>query len=222
MGTSMSGNNESSTGAHDEFDELIAAFSACTDPDKQSAIRESIWKRFGTTGATFISDMANFSSTSRTQGICHFLKLIHRARMTVAPIVASHSGTLLKCDADNCYAYFDRPDDAIRASMEINAALFEANQQLDLEDHIYLSVGIDYGDLLLVGNDDFYGDPVNTASKLGEDLATKAETLVTDRALARSSFEAHDNAERMVARVSDIKINYVRFTMAEANFDDGR
>ena len=216
----MGSNGGRSTTAHDEFDELIAAYSAASDTGKQAAIRESIWNRFGKTGATFISDMANFSSTSRNLGICHFLKLIHRARMTVAPIVASNGGILLKCDADNCYAFFDYPDDAIRASMEINSALFEANQQLELHDHIFLAVGIDYGDLLLVGQEDFYGDPVNTASKLGEDLATKAETLVTDRALERSSFRAHDNAERMVARVSDIEINYVRFTMAEAVGND--
>lgn len=211
----MGTNGGSHRSAHDEFDELIAAYSAASSTAKQAAIRESIWNRFGKTGATFISDMANFSSTSRNLGICHFLKLIHRARLTVAPIVADHGGILLKCDADNCYAFFDHPDDAIRASMEINSTLFDANQQLDLHDHIYLAVGIDYGDLLLVGDEDFYGDPVNTASKLGEDLATKAETLVTDRALERSSFRAHENAERMVARVSDIEINYVRFTMAE-------
>ena len=211
----MNSNAESSSSAHKEFDDLIEAYSACTSPEKQEAIRETIWNRFGKTGATFISDMANFSVTSRTLGICHFLKLIHRARNTVRPIVAANSGMLLKCDADNCYAFFEYPDDAIRASMEINAALFEANQQLDMQDHIFLAVGIDYGSLLLVGSDDFYGDPVNTASKLGEDLATKAETLVTDRALAKSSFDAHENAERMVARVSNIEINYVRFTMAE-------
>ena len=199
---------------------MIAAYSASTDPAKQVAIRDSIWTRFGQTGTTFISDMANFSSISRSLGICHFLKLIYRARNTVGPIIASNSGMLLKCDADNCYAYFEHTDDAIRASMEINSALFEANQQLALEDHIYLAVGIDYGDLLLVGSEDFYGDPVNTASKLGEDLATRAETLVTDRALAKSTFHAHDNAERMVARVSDIEINYVRFTMAEPDSHD--
>jgi len=212
----MTGSNKGSSSVHDEFEELIAAYSATDDSDKQAAIRKAIWDRFGKTGATFISDMANFSSTSRQLGICHFLKLIHRARQTVRPIVTANRGMMLKCDADNCYAFFERTDDAIRASMEINSALFEANQQLALEDHIYLAVGIDYGDVLLVGSDDFFGDPVNTASKLGEDLATKAETLVTERALARSSYKAHDNAERMVARVSDIEINYVRFTMAES------
>lgn len=202
-----------SAGVHEEFDQLISAYAGAADTDEKHSIRNSIWERFGTSGATFISDMANFSVTSRRLGICHFLKLIHRARETVAPLVAANNGTLLKCDADNCYAFFHKTDDAIQASFDINAELFRANQGLPLEDHIYLSVGIDHGDLLLVGSEDFYGDPVNTASKLGEDLAIKGETLVTDRAIAESSYIASENVERMMARISDIEISYLRLPM---------
>lgn len=203
------------SGVHDEFDQLIASFSASGEATEQEDIRLSIWDRFGTTGATFISDMANFSRTSRIQGVCHFLKLIHRTREIVAPIIASNNGLLLKCDADNCYAYFEDPSDALRASFEVNAALFNMNQNHDLEEHVYLSVGIDYGRLLLVGDEDYYGDPVNTASKLGEDLAGKSETLITQRALAETDYSVHPNAEHMVARISDIEISYVKLTMTE-------
>ena len=76
-------------------------------------------------------------------------------------------------------------------------------------------MGIDYGRVLLIDDMDFYGDPVNTASKLGEDLAVRAETLVTKRALEHSSFEIPELAERMVARISDIEIKYVRVPMTE-------
>lgn len=199
--------------ARAEFRQLIADYAAAADPDRRAGVRNAIWKRFGVEGTTFISDMASFSATSRKLGICHFLKLIHRARETIAPLIASNDGTLLKCDADNCYAYFARPDDAIQASVDINAALFAENQALPLEDHVHLSVGIDHGDLLLVGSEDFYGDPVNTASKLGEDLAVRGETLVTDRAIAASSYVAGEKTERMVARISDIEIAYLRLPM---------
>jgi class 3 adenylate cyclase len=195
------------------FDELIAQYAECNQPDEQTRIRNRIWARFGTCGAAFISDMANFSSTSRKLGVCHFLKLIYRARLTIAPVIADNNGVLLKCEADNCYAYFATTDDAIQASLDVNAALFHANQSLDLSEHVYLSVGIDYGDLLLVGSEDFFGDPVNTASKLGEDLAVKGETLVTERAIAKSSYVAAENVERMIARISDIEISYLRLPM---------
>ena len=203
-----------SRGTHEEFDRLIARYAGCKEAAEQQEIKDRIWDRFGTTGATFISDMANFSSTSRAQGICHFLKLIYRAREVIAPIVADHHGMLLKCDADNTYAYFDTPSDALKASFSINEQLFRDNQDCDLSEQIALSVGIDYGRMLLIGSEDFFGDPVNTASKLGEDLAGKSETLITERALAETDFQVHENPERMTARISDIEIDYVKLRMA--------
>ena len=204
---------------HEEFDELIRQFAEEPDADKAESIRRSIWEKFGTEGTVFISDMASFSSTSRKIGVCHFLKMIHRARQIIAPIVESNNGILLKCDADNCYAYFERPDDAIKASFEVNAALFRANDSFGIGEQIYLSVGIDYGRILLIGDIDFFGDPVNTASKLGEDLAIREEVLVTRRAIEHSGFEIPELAERMTARISEIEIQYVRLPMTEISKD---
>jgi class 3 adenylate cyclase len=204
---------------HREFDGLIAAFANLREDDEMEVARAAIWEKFGVEGAVFISDMASFSSTSRKIGVCHFLKMIHRARQMIAPLIADNNGLLLKCDADNCYAFFERPDDAIRASFDVNAELFAHNEEFSLAEQIYLSVGIDYGRVLLVGDIDFFGDPVNTASKLGEDLAVKAETLVTKRAIDHSAFEIPDTAERMVARISEIEIKYVRLPMTEIDWE---
>ena len=203
----------------DRFDRLIADFSDIADADEQEAARGKIWKEFGVEGAVFISDMASFSSTSRKVGVCHFLKLIHRARQIIAPLIAHNNGTLIKCDADNCYAFFEKTDDAIQAGFDINAALFKSNADYRMEEQIYLSVGIDYGRVLLIDDIDFFGDPVNTASKLGEDLAVKSETLVTKRAIEHSNFDIPERAERMTARISEIKIKYVRIPMTEPSRD---
>ncbi len=205
---------------HAEFDDLIAKFADEPDSDRAEGIRRRIWEKFGTEGTVFISDMASFSSTSRKVGVCHFLKMIHRARSIIAPIIESNRGTLLKCDADNCYAFFPNPDDAIKASFEINAALFAANDAFGIGEQIYLSVGIDYGRVLLIGDLDFFGDPVNTASKLGEDLAVREEVLVTQRAIEQSNFKVPELAERMVARISEIEIQYVRLPMTEISRND--
>jgi len=202
---------------HAGFDSLIAAFADERDEDKAELIRQRIWDDFGTEGAVFISDMASFSSTSRKIGVCHFLKLIYRTRLVVEPIIESNNGVLLKFDADNCYAYFKSTDDAIKASFEINSAIFNMNDDFGLAEQIYLSVGIDFGRLLLVDDVDFFGDPVNTSSKLGEDLATRAEVLITERAIEHSDFEVPELAERMVARISAIEIQYVRLPMTEVS-----
>ena len=71
-----------------------------------------------------------------------------------------------------------------------------------------------------MGDIDFFGDPVNTASKLGEDLAIREETLVTRRAIEHSNFIIPERAERMVARISEIEIQYVRLPMTETSTDD--
>ena len=205
---------------HGEFDALITAFSELRDAGEMELARQHIWERFGAEGAVFISDMASFSSTSRKIGVCHFLKLIHRARQIIAPLIARNNGLLLKCDADNCYAFFESTDDAIRASFDINEALFRHNDEFGLAEQIYLSVGIDHGRVLLIGDKEFFGDPVNTASKLGEDLAVKAETLVTRRALTQSALKIPETAERMVARISGIEIKYVRLPMTEIERDE--
>jgi class 3 adenylate cyclase len=200
---------------HEEFDGLIAAFSELRGTAEVEHARQHIWERFGAEGAVFISDMASFSSTSRKIGVCHYLKLIHRARQIIAPLIAKNNGLLLKCDADNCYAFFQQTDDAIRASFDINEELFRHNDEFSKTEQIYVSVGIDHGPVLLVGDVDFFGDPVNTASKLSEDLAIKAETLVTKRALEHATFRAPDTAENRVACISDIKVNYVRLPIME-------
>lgn len=205
---------------HAEFDQLVAKFAEESDPNKAESIREGIWAKFGTEGAVFISDMASFSSTSRKIGVLHFLKMIHRARQIIAPIIEANHGVLLKCDADNCYAFFSNTDDAIQASFDVNRALFKANDAFGIGEQIYLSVGIDYGRVLLAGDIDFFGDPVNTASKLGEDLAVREEVLVTRRAIEHSSFKIPERAERMTARISEIEIQYVRLPMTEIAKDE--
>jgi class 3 adenylate cyclase len=204
---------------HDEFDSLIADYSDEPDPEKAEETRQRIWDKFGTEGAVFISDMASFSSTSRKIGVCHFLKMIHRTRHIVAPVIEANRGLLLKCDADNCYAFFKSTDDAIRASFDINAALYDANDSFGLGEQINLAIGIDFGRVLLIGDDEFFGDPVNTASKLGEDLARRNEVLVTHRAIENSNFETPELAERMVARISEIEIQYIRLPMTEYSPD---
>ena len=205
---------------HEEFDELIATFAEEHDPNKAESIREGIWEKFGTEGAVFISDMASFSSTSRKVGVCHFLMMIHRARQIIAPIIEANNGMLLKCEADNCYAFFKTTDDAIKASFDVNRALSKANDAFGIGEQIYLSVGIDYGRVLLAGDIDYFGDPVNTASKLGEDLAVREEVLVTRRAIEHSNFEIPELAERMASRISEIEIQYVRLPMTEIVKDD--
>lgn len=197
-------------GGAEEFFETVAAFSLCTDPSERERLDAGIWERYGTSGFVLISDMSGFSSTTRSYGICYFLGMIHRARQLLAPIIEANNGLLLKCEADNCYTFFEGADDVLQACIDLNSQLAIVNGETTSEKKIHLSIGVDYGKLLLVGQHDYFGDPVNTASKLGEDLAGQGETLVTNRALERAT-KTHDvSSEQLVTRISGIDIKYMR------------
>ena len=79
---------------------------------------------------------------------------------------------------------------------------------------MYISIGIDYGRLLLIGEVEFFGDPVNTASKLGEDLAARSEILLTQRAMDQVTMELNKAPDKRQERISGIDIDYVAFDMA--------
>ncbi len=196
-----------------EFFDEVAAYSLCRDPAEREKMDDRLWNRYGVTGFVLISDMSGFSSTTRTLGICYFLGMIHRARCMVGPVVEGNGGLFLKCEADNCYAFFERADDALQTCIDLNASLRDINKNADRDGMIHLSIGVDYGKMLLVGDEDYFGDPVNTASKLGEDLAGQGETLVTNRALELAKKPPDVSCDQLVTRISGIDIQYKRLNV---------
>lgn len=201
--------NAAHRGAKAEFHDIMTAYARCDDPAERERIDESLWARFGATGVAFISDMSRFSKGTRARGICHCLGLIYRMRDIVVPLIQAGGGRLLKCETDNCYAFYDSADAAIATSIRINAEIERRNQTADDANQIYVSMGMDYGELLLLGSEEFYGDPVNTASKLAEDLAGRGETLISDRLLAQASTALPKMPPWQTTRISGIDLRYI-------------
>jgi len=151
----------------------------------RNLIESQIWDEFGYEGATFILDMANFSLSTRINGIVHYLSLIKKMQLTVEPIIKNRSGHLVKFEADNVFAYFDTAENALQAAIDIKVAIDAVNNKYPEKSNIHIGIGIDYGKFIYLKEDkDYYGDPVNIASKLGEDLANGGEILMTDTAFS--------------------------------------
>ncbi len=89
---------------------------------------------------------------------------------------------MVKFEADNCFAAFSDVAEAVQASIALNQTFNRINEQTADEYDIRIAIGIDYGPILLIGGPDYFGDPVNTACKLGEDTASAGEILLTQRA----------------------------------------
>lgn len=159
------------------FYALIAAVDRASG-DERKEMESVVWKTFGATQAVLALDMANFSLLVRRDGILAYLCLIQQMQRVTGPIVVQHGGEVVKYEADNLIAVFPTCAAAVRASVAIHRA-FSDDQQRGGRG-VQVSIGIDWGKFLLVRGGDCFGDPVNRAHKLGEDLARAGETLVSE------------------------------------------
>jgi len=160
-------------------------------PERASEIDEEIMKRFEKETSIFVLDMSGFSRTVQRYGIIHYLAMIRRMRRVVRPAVEGNNGAIVKFDADNAFAIFPDPDCALQAAIDVNHDLEIANLVTADESDVYVCIGIGHGRVLLAC-DDLYGDEINLASKLGEDVAEKKEILLTANAHAKLKEHAHE------------------------------
>jgi class 3 adenylate cyclase len=165
------------------FQNKLLLFSKETSEAGRHEIEAEMWKNYGAERVVFVLDMAGFSLLTRKYGIIHYLSMVRRMQLTAEPIIETYGGNLIKFEADNCFATFPDTLAAIHAAIAMQMA-FDASNLLTSDDFdVHISCGIDQGKILLVGSEDCYGDPVNRACKLGEDIATAGEILVTQDAM---------------------------------------
>jgi class 3 adenylate cyclase len=148
-----------------------------TPPENRQAIKDEVWSVFGVEKAILCLDMSQFSLSVRRTGIVSYLGLIRRMHVVTEPMVLRARGAVVKYQADNLMAVFDDARDAVEAAVGINRAL--ADTVPDAANACQVAIGVDFGRFLMVPGRDCFGDPVNVAYKLGEDLARPGEILVT-------------------------------------------
>jgi adenylate cyclase len=170
--------------ASSHFQELLLRYSQQADPGKRQLLEDELWHDFGAERAVLVLDMSGFSELSNRFGVVHYLSMVRRMQLIAEPIVGGYSGTLVKFEADNCFAMFPDVVSAIQAAVELNDAFQIANDSTSDELDIRIACGIDYGPILVLPGEDFFGNAVNRACKLGEDLAGPGEILVTEAAMA--------------------------------------
>ncbi|MBX7222004.1 MAG: adenylate/guanylate cyclase domain-containing protein [Blastocatellia bacterium] len=148
------------------------------------ALDREIWATFGETWAVLFSDMSDFTERTERNGITYFLTLIHHMHRLLKPVVAAHEGRVLKTEADDLFTLFPTAEQAVRCAREMHlvTAAYNAGKAADFQ--ISVCLGIGFGEVLKIGDEDCFGDEVNHASKLSEDVAKANETLLTPKAFA--------------------------------------
>jgi len=189
-----------------KFQELLLNFSQSEVADERYKIEDCLWDEFGAEYAVFVLDMSGFSLLTRKYGIVHYLSMVRRMQLTTKPIVKSYDGSMIKYEADNCFAVFPDPLSAVNAAIAMQHAFRAANLLTSDDLDIHISCGIDYGKVLIIGHEDCFGDPVNRASKMGEDVACNGEILITKEAMQMIPAEAGIKAREMNVSISGITI----------------
>jgi class 3 adenylate cyclase len=114
--------------------------------------------------------------------VVYFLALLERMERMIVPVMRRHNGRLLRHEADNFFAAFPDVNSAVACAATVCEHLIVANQPLPKPDEMHVSIGIGFGDMLIIGTHDVFGDEMNLACKLGEDQAGEGEVLLTQRA----------------------------------------
>lgn len=144
-----------------------------------AALDQRIWDLFGEEWAIMFTDLAGFSRQVEAFGILHFLQVIHEQKLLLTPIIENNDGVLIKIEADSLLVLFKKPAVAIACAVEMQRACHAVNARRAATEEVILCVGLGFGRLLKVGDDDVFGHEVNLASKLGEDTADRHEILAT-------------------------------------------
>jgi class 3 adenylate cyclase len=176
-------------------------------PERRVEIAKNIENTFGQRKAVLALDMSGFSRTTQQHGIIPFLLMIHQMQLICRPCIQEHNGTVIKGEADNLFCLFDAVADAVKASKEIITRLNAVNMILPADRQLYVAFGIGYGNILNIGDEDIFGDEMNLACKLGEDIAEKGEILLTTAARAELNGSNIAMREGSIS-ISGISLNY--------------
>jgi len=179
-------------------------------PERVDEIDRQLRDAFERKVAVLVLDMIGFSRLTIQYGIIHYLAMIHQMEEAARPAVTGNGGVVIKQEADNLYAIFDDPQQALESALDIFRAFDAVNSVVPPDRDIFGSIGIGYGETLVIDEKDMFGSEVNIACKLGEDLAGKSEILLT-----HSAYEALPPDSYICAPatflISEMRINCYRY-----------
>lgn len=190
--------------------ELLWTYAHAVEPRHRALLEAEIWTQFGAERTVLIWDMSGFSVLTRSHGVVHYLSMVRRMQEATRPIVLAHKGAVVKFEADNGYAVFPEPEHGIRAAMAINEVFEVANASTPDAFDIHVACGLDHGKIILLDGQDFFGEAVNAASKLGEDLAAAGEILVSRAAMEHLPAGVVFQGESVHFSVSGIQLEATR------------
>lgn len=181
------------------------------NPERIDSVTERVNEMFGERRAILVLDMSGFTRATQRGDLISYLLMINQMQRLAVPTVEKHGGIFVRADHDNLTCLFDEVLPAIEASRTITTQLETVNVVLPADRELYVAIGIGFGSLLNVENQVVYGNQVNLASKLGEDIGQLGDILLTEDAYRRVEDEDVKVMEHNVT-VSGIDVCYYEVT----------
>ena len=194
---------------HPRLYRLLASKSELNQ-DKWREVEDDIWNMFGQEAAVLVTDMSYFSQVTKELGIVYYLTMIKKMQDIVSMSVVRHQGEVIKFIADNSFSIFESVDQALAAIIEININMAISNRNTTRERDIVMCSGIDYGKFLNINGSDLYGETVNLASVLGEDIADPFDILLSQNAHTHLNSDHGYKFSSMKQSLSGVDMNIMK------------
>jgi len=175
---------------------------------KRSRFEADIWKKLGCRCAMLVLDSSGFTRNTQESGILSYLACIVRLRDMMDPILTSFDCISWRAATDNVFAEFETANGALAAALEIQRSVIAANIQIQNSARLGVCIGIGFGNVLRSRSEGVFGNEMNLASKLGEDLAGNGEILLTESAYQGISEDLRRNIIRQRTTISGVELSY--------------
>jgi len=188
------------------FSTIERMFAKGVNPDEQS---DHLWEKFGRHYAMLVMDSSGFTRTTKKYGILPFLSRLVQVRLVAIPVLERCQAVSFKFEADNVYANFDQPWQAVEAAEGIRQGVCDHNICLPSGEPFKVCSGIGYGNVLYSETlEGCFGNEMNLASKLGEDVAGPDEILLTQACYAALTAQQQRGFSPLNIEVSKTEILY--------------
>jgi len=175
---------------------------------ERSRFETDIWKKLGCRCAMLVLDSSGFTRNTQESGILSYLACIVRLRDMMDPILTRFDCISWRAATDNVFAEFETANGALAAALEIQRSVIAANIQIQSSARLGVCIGIGFGDVLRSRSEGVFGNEMNLASKLGEDLAGNGEILLTESAYQEISEDLRRNIIRQRTAISGVELSY--------------
>ena len=161
----------------------------------------------------FILDMSGFTSYVRRYGIKGYIDKIRRMQEIARQVIPRHGGEIVKFVADNAFALFPHGRTAEAAAADFQNTVLAANASLPENEGLKVAIGLARGEVLVMPWRDIFGDAVNIASKLGEDIAGGGEILIDDQIGQEIANMPEYRLERLQIEISGVTLQACRLAL---------